>query len=54
MASLFSLTSCHFDTDTIVNSVVWSNNEQIAAMATNTMDENERETHHIHFMNNEV
>ena len=54
MSSIFSLTQCKFEADTIVNSIVWSNNEQVAALATNTMNEHEEEIHQIHFMNNEV
>jgi hypothetical protein len=54
MTALYDEILCNFGTDTIVNSVTWSSNDQIAAMSTNTMDENENETHHVHFMSNEV
>lgn len=54
MSALFSTSTCNFGTDTIVNSVVWNNVDQIAAMSSNTMDENDNETNNVHFMNNEV
>jgi hypothetical protein len=52
--SMFQLSTCPFDTDTIVNTVAWSHGDNICAMATSTMNDDDRELHHIHFMNNEV
>ena len=53
--STFQLSTCPFDTDTIVNTVAWSHGDNICAMATSTMnDDDDQESHHIHFMNNEV
>ena len=54
MTSSFAATTCRFDGDTYVDFVAWSNVDQIAAMATNTLDENEHQSFQILFMNNEV
>lgn len=45
---------CRFEGDTIVNSISWSNSDQIAAMSTNTVDESGKEAHQVLFMTNEV
>lgn len=53
--SVFQLSTCLFDTDTIVNIAAWSHGDNICAMATSTMnDDDDQETHHVHFMNTEV
>jgi hypothetical protein len=54
MSESFSSSQYSFETDTIANSVVWSKVDQIGALSTNTMDENENVSHHIHFVNCEV
>lgn len=54
MSAVFVESPCQFEGDTIVNNLVWSNMDQIAAMATNTVDEQERETHQVMFVNSEV
>ena len=54
MSSLFYANPCKLDPDTIVTQLVWSNIDPIAAIACNTVDERDRETHQILFMNNEV
>lgn len=52
--SLFYANPCKLDPDTIVTQLVWSNVDPIAAVACNTVDDRDRETHQILFMNNEV
>lgn len=54
MSSLFHANPCKLDPDTIVTQLVWSNVDPIAAVACNTVDDRDRETHQILFMNNEV
>lgn len=54
MSSLFYANPCKLDPDTIVTQLAWSNVDPIAAVACNTVDDRDRETHQIQFMNNEV
>lgn len=54
MSSLFYANPCKLDPDTIVTQLVWSNVDPIAAVACNTVDDHDRETHQILFINNEV
>lgn len=54
MSAVFVESPCQFTGDTIVNSLAWSNTDQIAAMSTNTADENDREINQVMFLNNEV
>jgi hypothetical protein len=54
MASLFSVSECSFRSDTIVNVSIWNGVEQIAAMSTNTIDENEKEVNSVHFVAEDV
>ena len=54
MSSLFYANPCKLDSDTIVTLLAWSNIDPIAAVACNTVDDRDRETHQILFMNNEV
>jgi WD40 repeat protein len=53
MSSLFVSNPCNFEGDTIVNFLSWSNSDSIAALASNTIDENDRETNQVLIMNNE-
>jgi len=51
--SLFVDSVCKIDGDTLCYQLAWSQCDQIAAMITNTVDENERESYSVMFMNNE-
>lgn len=54
MASHFIATTCRIEGDAYVSSLVWSKIEGIAAVAASIVDDNDRETHQVCFMNNEV
>jgi hypothetical protein len=54
MSSSFYANPCKLDADTIVTQLAWSNIDPIAAVACNTVDDRDRETHQILFINNEV
>jgi hypothetical protein len=54
MSSSFYANPCKLDADTIVTQLAWSNIDPIAAIACNTVDDRDRETHQILFINNEV
>jgi len=51
--SLFVESICKFEGDTICYQLLWSKFNQIAALITNTVDENDREIFNVMFMNNE-
>lgn len=52
MASHFVASTCRLDGDAFVSHLSWSKMDSIAAMAVSTVDEKERETHQILFINN--
>eukprot|EP00606_Chrysophyceae_sp_TOSAG23-5_P000414 GSChrysophyteH2.ASY1.ANO1.1513.1 assembled CDS len=53
MASHFVASTCKLDGDAFVSHLSWSKMDSIAAMAVSTVDEHDRETHQILFVNNE-
>ena len=54
MLSTFIETPCRFQGDTVVSNISWSSMDQIAALATDTMDEHDKETNQVLFMSSEV
>ena len=54
MASHFISTTCRIEGDAYVSSLSWSKLDGIAAVAASVVDDNDRETHQVCFMNNEV
>jgi intraflagellar transport protein 140 len=53
--SIFLERACRFDgEDTIVTEMSWSSVDPIAALVTSTVDDNERETHRVLFMDNDA
>jgi hypothetical protein len=54
MSSLFYANPCKLEGDTIVTQLAWSNVDPVAAVAVNTVDENDREIHQVIFINSEV
>lgn len=53
MSSHFIASTCRIEGDAYVSNLVWSKVEGIAAVAASVVDDNDRETHHVYFMNNE-
>lgn len=51
--SLFVESVCKIDGDPLCDRLAWSTSDQIAAMIVNTIDENDRESSSVMFMNNE-
>jgi hypothetical protein len=54
MLATFVETQCRLHGDTVVSNVAWSSVDQIAALATNTVDDHDKEYNQIMFMTNEV
>jgi hypothetical protein len=52
--SVFLVQNCKFDGESYANSLYWSNCDPIAAVASYTIDDQDRETHQILVVNNEV
>lgn len=52
--SVFLVQNCKFDGECYANSLYWSNSDPIAAVASFSVDEQDRETHQVIFINNEV
>jgi len=52
MASHFAASTCRLDGDAFVSHLNWSKMDSIAAMAVSTVDQNDRETHAVLFVNN--
>jgi hypothetical protein len=52
MTSHFVASTCRLDGDAFVSHLNWSKVDSIAAMAVSTVDQNDRETHQILFVNN--
>ena len=51
--SLFVETMCEIEGDTWCCQLAWSRSDPIAALITNTVDENDKEIHGVMFMNAE-
>lgn len=52
--AVFVTHPCKIDLETIVDSVVWSNVNPIAALASSRLDERNKEKFQVLFVNNEV
>jgi hypothetical protein len=52
--SLFVSSNCQIPSDTAVNHLAWGCAQQIAALSSYSIDDNDRESNLIHFTNNEV
>ena len=53
MASHFTTSACRLDGDAFVSHLAWSKMDSIAAMTASTIDDDDKETHQIMFINNE-
>jgi len=51
--SHFLTNTCRIDGDAFVSNLAWSKVDGIAAVAVSLVDDNDRETHQVTFMNNE-
>jgi len=51
--SHFLTSTCRIDGDAFVSNLAWSKVDGIAAVAVSLVDDNDRETHQVTFMNNE-
>ena len=52
--SLFVKSTCSIVNDIVVNHLSWSNMDQIAALSSFTVDDDDKETSQVIFVTNEV
>eukprot|EP01035_Chromulina_nebulosa_P031271 gene31271-41668_t len=51
--SVFLISQCKFDNETYANQLSWSNNDSIAAIASYSIDHNDKESYQVLFVNSE-